>query len=260
MSKIDYETITNYGEGEYTLRETLEELELPMDLMEDDEVIKAFEKGKVTPFIDIMARGEEIEVFSEIHGITLEKCEAWEATYKEEIQVAKDEIKKESKSAAQHISDPLTLGLLGILYQTDENKRNTADHETIAINITDIVKDIKKGNTNSLLTALTSQLLQMQNLNTLIAMNITGQAGKDLDNFQSLSSLNIKVNGEMRKTAMALNEIANPKRTTFVKEATQNNFIQNSEKKVENENKKQIAAPDEVIEEVEIIEEKEKIK
>jgi len=260
MSKIDYETITNYGEDEYTLMETLEELELPMDLMEDDEVIKAFEKGKITPFIDLMARGEEIESFLEIHGITLKKCEDWKDTYKEEIEAAKEKIKKESLSAAQQISDPLAMGVLGILYQTDENKRNTADHKTIAINITDIVKDIKKGNTNSLLTALTSQLLQMQNLNILIAMNITGQAGKQLDNFQSLSSLSIKVNGEMRKTAMALNEIVNPKRTTFVKEATQNNFIQNSEKKVENENEKQIASPDKIIEEVEIIEEKEKIK
>jgi len=260
MSEIDYETITNYGEDEYTLRETLEELELPMDLMEDDEVIKVFEKGKVTPFIDIMARSEEIEVFSEIHGITLEKCEAWKAAYKEEIEAAKEKIKKESRSAAQHISDPLTMGVTGILYQTDEDMRHKADHQTIADNIHSIVKDLKSGDTTSLLTALTSQFLQLQNLNSLIAMNITGKAGKPLDNFHSLSNLSIKINGEMRKTAMALNEIVNPKRTTFVKEATQNNFIQNLEKKVENENEKQITTPDEIIEEVEIIEEKEKIK
>ncbi len=260
MNNINYETITNYGEDEYTLRETLEELELPMDLMKDDEVIKAFEKGKITPFIDIMARGEDMETFSEIHGIALEKCEAWKTAYKEEIQAAKDAIEKESKSAANHISYPLTMGILGILYQSDPQKRDIADHQTIADNIQRIVKDLKAGDTTSLLTALTSQFLQLQNLNSMIAMNITGKAGKDLDNFQSLSSLNLKVNGEIRKTAMALNEIVNPKRTTFVKEATQNNFIQNSEKKVENENEKQIAAPDEVIEEVEVIEEKEKIK
>ena len=41
---------------------------------------------------------------------------------------------------------------------------------------------------------------------------------------------------------MAINEITNPKRTTFIKEANQHNHLhQNSEKKDESENEKQIA-------------------
>jgi hypothetical protein len=49
--------------------------------------------------------------------------------------------------------------------------------------------------------------------------------------------MQIKVMQETRKSIMAINEITNPKRTTFIKEANQHNHLhQNSEKKDENEN------------------------
>jgi hypothetical protein len=45
---------------------------------------------------------------------------------------------------------------------------------------------------------------------------------------------------ETRKSIMAINEITNPKRTTFIKKAEQHNHLhQNSEKKDKNENELQ---------------------
>ncbi len=59
--------------------------------------------------------------------------------------------------------------------------------------------------------------------------------------------MQIKIMAETRKNIIAMDNIANPKKATFVKEATQNNFIQeNSEKKSLPQNEKQI-------EEVEVI-------
>jgi len=52
--------------------------------------------------------------------------------------------------------------------------------------------------------------------------------------------MQLKVMQETRKSIMAINEISNPKRTTFIKEANQHNhLLQNLEKKVENENELQ---------------------
>ena len=69
---------------------------------------------------------------------------------------------------------------------------------------------------------------------------------------------------EVRKSIMAINEITNPKRTTFIKEANQHNHLhQNSEKKFDNENElqRQLDKPDKTTESVlsepkEIIDEK----
>jgi hypothetical protein len=69
---------------------------------------------------------------------------------------------------------------------------------------------------------------------------------------------------ETRKSIMVINEITNPKRTTFIKEANQHNHLhQNLEKKDENENELQkpgqLQEP-ETFTEVEVIPIKEKLK
>ncbi len=52
--------------------------------------------------------------------------------------------------------------------------------------------------------------------------------------------MKLKVMQETMKSIMAINEITNPKRTTFVKEANQHNHLhQNSEKKDRNGNELQ---------------------
>lgn len=93
----------------------------------------------------------------------------------------------------------------------------------------------------------------MQLLNGNAAQNIVGVVGQTLNNFDKLSSLQIKVMQEVRKSIMSMNEVTNPKRTTFIKEANRHNHLhQNSENKYDNENElqKQLDKPDETIESV----------
>ena len=62
--------------------------------------------------------------------------------------------------------------------------------------------------------------------------NLSGDVGKQLNTFEKLSSMTLKVMKETRKCIMALNEICNPIRTTSIKEVNQHNHLhQNSEKK-----------------------------
>ncbi len=58
--------------------------------------------------------------------------------------------------------------------------------------------------------------------------------------------MQLKVIQETRKSIMAINEITNPKRTTFIKEANQHNHLhQNLEKK--DQNKNELSQPQEFI-------------
>ena len=101
-----------------------------------------------------------------------------------------------------------------------------------------MVEKMQKGDTKDMLTVLTTNLMQMQLFNG----RVTGLIGKDLSykNYELLSRMQMKLLQESRKTAMAINEICNPKRTTFVKNATQHNHL-NSEKNKNNQNEKQNA-------------------
>jgi hypothetical protein len=70
--------------------------------------------------------------------------------------------------------------------------------------------------------------------------------------------MQLKVMQETRKSIMAINEITNPKRTTFIKEANQHNHLHhNSEKKDEIKNEKQIAHKEAT--DAELFEEKETV-
>jgi hypothetical protein len=82
--------------------------------------------------------------------------------------------------------------------------------------------------------------MQLQLFNGIVTSNLMGESGKQLSNFKMLSDMQLKVMQETRKSIMAINEITNPKRTTFIKKAEQHNHLhQNSEKKYENENELQ---------------------
>ncbi len=48
---------------------------------------------------------------------------------------------------------------------------------------------------------------------------------------QQFQNLQLKVMGVTRKTIMAVNEVINPKRTTFVKETNQHNHMYQNDKK-----------------------------
>ena len=81
------------------------------------------------------------------------------------------------------------------------------------------------GNTTDILTTLVTNTLQLQIFSNNIAKNITGEAGKRIDTYETLSKIQLRVMSETRKKIMAMNEICNPKRATFIKEANQHNHL-----------------------------------
>lgn len=118
------------------------------------------------------------------------------------------------------------------------------DHQLLVDDIRDMAKRLKNGENNDITIILATSLLQLQMFNEKVAQNIMGGAGKKIDTFEILCNLQLKVMAETRKTIMAVNEITNPKRTTFIKEVAQHNHLHsNSEKKEEIENELQIAIP-----------------
>ena len=112
--------------------------------------------------------------------------------------------------------------------------------EILRDDIKEMVEKIQDGDTKELLTVLTTNILQLQLFNGTVTQNLMGEAGKQVGNFNKLSNMQLKVMQETRKSIMAINEITNSKRTTFIKEANQHNHLhQNSEKKDESRNELQ---------------------
>ena len=177
-----------------------------------------------------------------------------------EIQQGKEKIESDKKQATKQFSSPLYSGMVNILEQNGDGGKPISQ-DVLRDDIKGMVEKIQKGDTSDLLTMLTTNILQLQLFNGMITRNITGDAGKKIDDFETLSNMQIKVMQETRKSIMAINEITNPKRTTFIKEVAQHNHLhQNSEKKDEtvNELQKAISSKDSAIDTL-IIPSKEKV-
>jgi hypothetical protein len=148
---------------------------------------------------------------------------------------------EQKKLNTKQFSDPLYSGMRNILNQ---NYKESApiSHDVLTEDIVKMVKKVQKGDTSDLITMLTTNILQLQLFNGVVTSNLMGDAGKKIDSFEILSNMQIKVMQETRKSIMAINEITNPKRTTFIKEVAQHNHLHsNSEKKVEIESELQKA-------------------
>jgi hypothetical protein len=177
--------------------------------------------------------------------MTEEQCWRWREKYSAEIEEAREKIEDKKKQATKQFSDPLLSGIINILEQNPQ-KDTGVSQKVLVKDIDKIVKNAKNGDSTDLLTMLTTNILQLQLFNGTITNNIMGEAGKQLTNFERLANMQIKVMQETRKSIMAINEITNPKRTTFIKEANQHNHLhQNSQEKVENKNElqKQLQEP-----------------
>ena len=198
--------ISEYAEDNYTLNEILDECNISKQLMKDERVLQAFEKG-------------------------LQKKK-----YNEDL-------------ATKQFSNPLMSGMVNILEQNGHGSPPVSE-EVLSKDIKKIVEKTQSGDTKALITILTTNILQLQLFNGTITHNLMGDLGKSMDNFKKLSDMQLKVMQETRKSIMAINEITNPKRTTFIKEANQHNHLhQISEKKDEshNELQKHLEKPDEIM-------------
>ena len=179
---------------------------------------------------------ELIENLRMAHDIGLDEKD--ELEHQESLEEPEPELtKKEREHNTRQFSDFSYSGLINILTQNNSDKDDLSQ-EFLKNSLDAMVEKMQKGDTKDMLTVLTTNLMQMQLFNG----RVTGLIGKDLSykNYELLSRMQMKLLQESRKTVMAINEINNPKRTTFVKNATQHNHL-NSEKNKSNQNEKQNA-------------------
>ena len=245
------ENIEAYAEDHYSLEDMFNELNISKKLMRDEQILNAYEKGLIKHYIFMKSCGESDNDIILDNEMNMEQCELWSEKYSLEIEQAQQKIKDDEKHATRQFSNPLTSGMINIMTQ-NPNKDNPISQEVLEKDIQMIVKKTQEGDTKALITMLTTNVLQLQLFNGSVTQNLMGEAGKQIDNFEKLSSIQIKVMQETRKSIMAINEITNPKRTTYIKEANQHNHLhqENSQKKLENENElqktEQLQTPDPV--------------
>ena len=257
------QNIEKYAEDQYSLDDMFDELNISKILMKDEQIREAFERGLEKNYLVYAVDGMSDKDISDEFEITAEQCLLWGAKHSEHIKEAKQKIESDKRHATKQFSDALYSGMANIIKQNG-NSDTAISQKVLADDIQAIVKKVKNGNADDLITMLTTNILQLQLFNGTVTQNIMGEAGKQLDNFEKLSSMQIKVMQETRKSIMAINEITNPKRTTFIKEANQHNHLhqENSQKKLENENElqkvEQLEAPA-VVTDAEIIPLKDKI-
>ena len=227
--------IEMYGEDQSTLEETLECLDLSKSLIKDELVLQAFECGQINLFIQMAALDVIDEEISSDFDISIEKCMQWRKTYTQQIADAKQKIVDDEELNTKQFSSPLMQGMRNVMTQRGEGP--PISQKVLADDIKGMVKSLQDGNSKDLLTVLCSNIVQLQMFNSTIGGNISGEIGKDAQHFEKLSLLQLKVMAESRKIIMAINEITNPKRTTFIKKAEQHNHLhQNSEKNNESQN------------------------
>ena len=232
---------------EYTLDEIREEVDIVKPLMEDTQVQEAIERGRIKWLIEIIATDGDIDSFlfysdktlneagemMEIHAKAIEQR-------KSEIETEKQKLKKIKVSNAKKRLSPSTVAESNIYLQEGEENNDKFDRKTLKEELELAAKRMQAGDTTFLLEILTGNIMQLHHFNGQVTGNLAGELGKQLPTFEKLSNMQLKVMQETRKSIMAINEITNPKRATFIKKAEQHNHLhQNSEKKDENENELQ---------------------
>jgi uncharacterized protein (DUF1015 family) len=104
----------------------------------------------------------------------------------------------------------------------------------------------------------------MLQFNLIISLKLNSyKVGEKLINMEALSKIQLKTFSEIRKNVLAMNDICNPKRTTFIKEANQYNKLEVNQKKLELKKELQTQKellPNKSIEDAEIIPSKDCIK
>jgi len=236
MNDEIYGMISDMAIEGYSLDEILEENNLPLELKDNPEVIESFESGLIYTYIKKKVEGifdEEIIIETEI---TQRQCDEWSIIHEETISLRRLEVSEEIRQTTKQVSDPSVSGMRNIVMQ-DLSLNNPQSNKVLSEDVKGIVERLKNGDIEDLLNILVTQTLQLQALNHKITKTVMNSDRYDI--MSKFENIQLKTIGETRKTVMAINEICNPKRAVFVKEANQHNHIHasNSEKKLENGNK-----------------------
>lgn len=241
------ESIELCAADQYTLDEIREEANIVRPLMDNPQVQEAINKGRTKWLVEIIAADGDIDPFMYCTSMTLEDLDVMIKKNEEAIELRKLEIKlqiqeiKDRKiSNAKKRFSPSNVASSNMHLQDTGEIQRDIDQATLKEELELAVKRMQDGDTTLMLEILTSNVMQLHYFNGQITGNLAGDLGKQLHSFEKLSNMQLKVMQETRKSIMAINEITNPKRTTFIKEANQHNHLhQNSEKKDENKNELQ---------------------
>lgn len=243
--------IEDYARDEYSLLDAFTELNISTNLLQDEQISKAYEKGLIAEYIYMTVRGIDHQDITKTNRVTMQQCEQWAEDYKAEIEEKKSERKEELDHSTKQFSNLSYSGLLNVLYQNGTKGAAEISQQKLKDDLDEMIEKIKNGDMTDLLTVLTTNLMQMQLFNG----QVTGKmiSTDSMKSYDTYSRMQMKILQESRKTVICINEIVNPKRTTFVKTAEQHNYInQDSEKKDVLENEKQepeqLTQPDEVTE------------
>ncbi len=172
------------------------------------------------------------------------EIERLDKEYEEEQKELNPPLSQEDKEHnTKQFTDFRYSGAVNLLTQNKPHPIEDCSSQFLAKSIADMVKKMQSGDTEDILTVLTTNLMQVQLFNGRVTANISKDE-MSYKNWELLSKMQMRLLQESRKTAMAINEICNPKRTTFVKNATQHNHL-NSEKN--NLNQNELSQPKEEI-------------
>ena len=156
-----------------------------------------------------------------------------------------DGIKKEVELNTVHVTDFTYSGVVNLIAQQRPYPKDDFSAQQMSDDIKAMVKKMKTGDTTDILTVLTTNLMQVQSFNGRVTTNV-GKEDLSFKNWELLSKMQMRLIQEARKTTMALNEICNPKRAMFIKNATQNNNLI-SEKKSASKNELSQPIEEEII-------------
>lgn len=154
--------------------------------------------------------------------------------YKEPKEaVEKTFTKEETERDINIFLSPITP--LFVKHITDDHPINghTLDADTVHDAFGEMRDKITNGDRTYLYNAILSQLGQMQQMSIKVNNNLASQT--KVDTVMKYANIQLKLMAEQRRTIQVLDDLMNPKKTTFVKEVSQHNHF--SEKKSEIENK-----------------------
>ena len=201
-----------------TLKDILKVLELPMSFIKNEKIIKAYEDGLISFFIIMKVSGYSNELIAKYHSaINQAQCELWELKYKNEIE-------KELYKYAKNKHTPLSL-----VSESDKALKE---------NINDVVEKLQKGDVDDILHILVGNTFQLQASSNEVSKLLTKNK-TELVQVEALTKLQVQLMNATRKNIIAINDICNPKKATFIKEANQYNNLQLEEKNSKNKNELQ---------------------
>ena len=146
-----------------------------------------------------------------------------------ELKAERQKVRAKKAEASAHTLDTSGRSGFNVLLQHDPATREKLDSWDIGDEISKVVKNLQKGDTTSLLEILVGNITQLHIFNGVLAMSLSAEENIAIDKLNKLSNMQFKLMQEERKSIMAINEICNPKRAVFIKEANQH-LHQNSEK------------------------------